>query len=288
VACLIKPFKMRVKTPLRYPGGKSRAIKFLDTHLPKNRFARYCEPFLGGGSMALHITQKHPDVDVWVNDAHWPLYAFWHQLKCRGEELAVELEEIKYQTMAYPDAQRELFKKAKQGLESDDEYEAGKNFFIVNKCGFSGLASTFSQQAYDGNFTLNNIRKLRGVIPIIKDWVITNYDYKDVCFGVWGNPDYGDQFTFLDPPYDIKSFLYGKDGNWHRGFDHAQFHEQVKKIEGDWMITYNSNPNILTLWDAFTLLEWDLTYTMRSTGTYRDDQKKRKELLITNYKSDII
>ena len=54
------------------------------------------------------------------------------------------------------------------------------------------------------------------------------------------------------------------------------------------MITYNSNPNILTLWDAFTLLEWDLTYTMRSTGTYRDDQKKRKELLITNYKSDII
>ena len=42
------------------------------------------------------------------------------------------------------------------------------------------------------------------------------------------------------------------------------------------------------MWDSFTLLEWDLTYTMRSTGTYNQDQKQRKELLITNYKSDII
>ena len=286
MAPLIKPFKMRVKTPLRYPGGKSRAIKFLHHHLP-NTVYNYREPFLGGGSMALWITQRWPQSNIWVNDAHWPLYAFWSQLQARGTEMAKELEDIKYQTLAYPDAQRELFKNAKLGLESSDEYEAAKNFYIVNKCGFSGLASTFSQQAYDGNFTLNNIKKLRTVETLIQEWSITNHDYRDVIYGVWGDIE-KEQFTFLDPPYDIKSYLYGKDGKWHKGFDHVEFHKQVQEIPGDWMITYNSNKNILDMWDSFTLLEWDLTYTMRSTGTYNQDQKQRKELLITNYKSDII
>ena len=91
MARLIKPFRMRVKTPLRYPGGKSRAIKFLNQHLP-NTVCNYREPFLGGGSMALWIAQRWPQSNIWVNDAHWPLYAFWSQLQARGTEMAKELE----------------------------------------------------------------------------------------------------------------------------------------------------------------------------------------------------
>ena len=37
------------KSPLRYPGGKSRAIKFLKDYFPKD-FMEYREPFFGGGS----------------------------------------------------------------------------------------------------------------------------------------------------------------------------------------------------------------------------------------------
>ena len=29
--------------------------------------------------------------------------------------------------------------------------------------------------------------------------------------------------------------------------------------------------------------DYDLTYTLRSTGTYMEDQKERKELAITSY-----
>jgi len=49
------------------------------------------------------------------------------------------------------------------------------------------------------------------------------------------------------------------------------------------MITYNANPKLIDLYSTYHLLQWDLKYTMRSTGTYRQDQKDRKELLITNY-----
>ena len=46
------------KTPLRYPGGKSRACTKMDMYFPDLRdYNEYREPFLGGGSMALHVTQ---------------------------------------------------------------------------------------------------------------------------------------------------------------------------------------------------------------------------------------
>ena len=50
---------MSLKTPLRYPGGKSRAIKHLDPNFPKD-FKEFREPFLGGGSVALHTTKDPP------------------------------------------------------------------------------------------------------------------------------------------------------------------------------------------------------------------------------------
>ena len=49
------------KTPLRYPGGKSRACKKMEPFFPDLRdYDVYYEPFLGGGSVALHITKKYP------------------------------------------------------------------------------------------------------------------------------------------------------------------------------------------------------------------------------------
>ena len=58
-----------LKTPLRYPGGKSRACNKMDQYIPDLReFTHYREPFLGGGSVAIHITKKYPHLNVWVND----------------------------------------------------------------------------------------------------------------------------------------------------------------------------------------------------------------------------
>ena len=49
------------------------------------------------------------------------------------------------------------------------------------------------------------------------------------------------------------------------------------------MITYNSDVYVKERFPEWKQQDWDLTYTMRSTGTYSKDQKKRKELLLTNY-----
>ena len=46
-----------IKTPLRYPGGKSRAAERLLKLAPQCKEFR--EPFLGGGSVALRLSLIH-------------------------------------------------------------------------------------------------------------------------------------------------------------------------------------------------------------------------------------
>ena len=62
------------KTPLRYPGGKSRACKKMEPFFPDLRYYdAYYEPFLCGGRVALHIKKKYPKLKIIVNDLYEPL-----------------------------------------------------------------------------------------------------------------------------------------------------------------------------------------------------------------------
>ena len=266
---------MKYTTPLRYPGGKSRAIKFLSQHLPK--IESYREPFLGGGSMALYVTQTYPNTDVWVNDLYYPLYAFWVTLRDHGQQLCDDLRELKTELGESYDAHKMAFDDAKDKL-NNDLYESGFNFYVANKCSFSGLTanSSFSKQASRANFTFRGIDKLPALSELIQGWRITNQSYEELLYG-------RNAFVFLDPPYAIKDNLYGNKGDMHKSFDHEWFAAQACASENKCMITYNSELFIKDRFPDWYQKDWDLTYTMRSSGTYTKDQKKRKELLLLNY-----
>ena len=266
---------MKYTTPLRYPGGKSRAIKFLSQHLPK--IESYREPFLGGGSMALYVTQTYPNTDVWVNDLYYPLYAFWMTLRDHGQQLYDDLRELKTELGESYDAHKMAFDDAKDKL-NNDLYESGFNFYVANKCSFSGLTanSSFSKQASRANFTFRGIDKLPALSELIQGWRITNQSYEELLYG-------RNAFVFLDPPYAIKDNLYGNKGDMHKSFDHEWFAAQACASDNKCMITYNSELFIKDRFPDWYQKDWDLTYTMRSSGTYTKDQKKRKELLLLNY-----
>ena len=270
-----------LKTPLRYPGGKSRACTKLDTYIPDLReYKEYREPFLGGGSVAIHITKKYPHLQVWVNDLYEPLVNFWKTLQDDGYALYKRLQELKSR---YPDegSAKGLFLEAKE-LVNDDSvsplYRACA-FYVINKCSFSGLteSSSFSRQASVSNFSMRGIEKLQGYSQIIKDWKITNGRYQQLL------SDDKSVFTYLDPPYDINSNLYGKKGDMHKSFDHDGFATICDRFIGPQLISYNSSQLIKDRFKDYEVGEFDLTYTMRSVGEYMREQKERKELLLFNY-----
>tara|TARA_B100002019_G_scaffold81121_1_gene70037 strand:- start:1023 stop:1904 length:882 start_codon:yes stop_codon:yes gene_type:complete len=273
-----------LKTPLRYPGGKSRAAKMLVGKFPTG-IEEFREPFLGGGSVAIEFTKQNPETPVWVNDKYYYLYNFWVQLQERGEDLCEALLAIKSEAHTVERA-KEVFLLAKAVIADRDEFQQAVYFYVLNKCSFSGLTenSSFSGQASNSNFSVRSIKKLPQFSEMIQHWHITNVDYSRLLLDDYGNGE--STFCFLDPPYDIKDFLYGgKGGTMHKGFDHQMFAETCKKSPHNWLITYNSNENTRALFESYNLTEWDFTYTMRSTGSYNVDQSKRKELMVTNYKN---
>ena len=279
-----------LKTPLRYPGGKSRACAKMDNFLPNldqgSRYKQYREPFLGGGSFALHITKKYPHLEIWVNDAYEPLANFWQQLKADGAEMKKRLVKLKNANKTEEKA-KELFLKAKEDLYDKEATPLDRaiNFYIINKFSFSGLSesSSFSAQASKSNFTLAGIKRLDDYQELIKFWRITNKDYKELMF------EGGDCFMYLDPPYDIKDNLYGKKGGMHKNFDHDEFADVCCRTTAHQLISYNSSELVKSRFDnEWQAQEYDLTYTMRSTNDYKEDQKKRKELLLFNYERGLI
>ena len=269
-----------LKTPLRYPGGKSRAITKISEFFPDlSKYEQFREPFLGGGSVSLWVTKTYPDLKIWVNDLYEPLYNFWVQLQTNGSEMQDILSDIKGENPD-PDKAKELFIECKNQVSTGDDLDRAVAFYIINKCSFSGLGenSSFSAQASDSNFSMNGIEKLSGYQNIIKDWAITNLSYEHMLDGK-------NAFIYLDPPYEIGSNLYGKKGGMQKYFHHTRFSEACCNSDNNMLVSYNS-PNLnkrrFADWKA---AEYDHTYTMRSTGDYIKEQKKRKELVLTNYEN---
>jgi len=275
-----------LKTPLRYPGGKSKAIKTLSPWFPTT-ISEYREPFIGGGSIAIEVTKSNPDIPVWINDLYVPLYNFWVQLRDRGEELSERVREEKQRTLDEGDKDKvtakakELFNRYKAEIDTYDNFEKAVAFFIMNKCSFSGLTenSTFSQSASNSNFSLVGADKLAQFSELIKDWKITNIDYSELI----KESGSSDTFVFLDPPYDIKDFLYGKNREMHKSFDHDRFANDVYNCVHKFMITYNVNDRLMELYKNYNLKEWKLRYSMAHRGDKGTDENIKTELLVTNY-----
>jgi site-specific DNA-adenine methylase len=270
-----------LKTALRYPGGKSRAVTKMDLYFPDLRnYDEFREPFLGGGSVAIHITKKYPFLKIWVNDLYEPLVNFWQQLQMFGNEIRDELSGYKLAHCTLELA-KDLFLNCKEKINdtSVSNFDRAVAFYVVNKCSFSGLteSSSFSPQASNSNFSLRGINKLPEYSKLIANWRITNYSYDYLMDGNKG------AFMYLDPPYDIKDNLYGRKGSMHKGFDHDKFAADCDANDMDQLVSYNSDQLVKDRFKNWNAAEFDLTYTMRSVGEYMREQKQRKELLLFNY-----
>ena len=270
-----------LKTPLRYPGGKSRAITKMSQYLPEmSMYNEYREPFLGGGSVALYMTKHYPHLKIWVNDLYEPLSNFWQQLQHEGNEITTRLRTFKtaYST---PEKAKDLFLESKELVNDAGASLTTRavSFYIVNKCSFSGLteSSSFSKQASESNFSLRGIEKLPAYSKLIENWKITNLSYEELT------TDNKNVFTYFDPPYEIGIPIYGKRGDMHKYFDHDKFAADCDGQTNHQMISYNSTQVIRNRFKNWYASEFDLTYSMRSTGDYMKEQAERKELVLTNY-----
>jgi DNA adenine methylase len=265
-----------IKSPLRYPGGKSRAVQRIDALL-LNDFDEYREPFVGGGSLFIHLKQKRPDLKIWINDLNEELFLFWKYAQIDSEALAGEVKKVKKKRT---DGQGLFNELVNVDIDSITEFERAIRFFILNRVTFSGVVESggFSQPAFETRFTDSSIERLSKLGQVLEGIKITHKDYRELL-----KDGDSDIFTFLDPPYfkATKSKLYGKNGVLHTNFNHNEFAHEMKKCKHSWLITYDDSPEIRTNFSFAEISKWELQYGMNN---YKQGKAEMgNELFIANY-----
>jgi len=263
-----------IKSPLRYPGGKSKAIKFIAPLIPE--FNEYREPFVGGGSVFVYLKQKYPFKKFWINDIYENLYHFWKQAQQNPKEL---IGQIQYWKDKF-DNGKELHRYLLDNLSNFDALHKAAAFFVFNRITFSGTSESggFSSAAFKKRFTQSSIERIKSLSTILTNTKTTNLDYQEVV-----EADGDNVFIFLDPPYysAAKSALYGKNGNLHKIFNHERFADVMKASKHKWLITYDDSEYIKDLFSFANIKKWNLTYGMKNVGNNKN--QKGKELFIANF-----
>lgn len=266
---------MKIKSPLRYPGGKSKVVKYIVEHIKKD-FEEFREPFVGGGSVFFYLKQEYPEKKFWINDIYENLFLFYKMMRDYSNEV---IKKILYFKEKFNDGKK-LYDFLVSNEEKFNNIEKAASFFVLNRITFSGttLSGGYSKQAFEKRFTDSSIERLKKIIPLLKDVNITNYDYTDLLLHKGQNV-----FIFLDPPYykAQKSALYGKNGNLHKGFDYVKLAESLKNTSHYWLMTIDNSDYIKELFSFAYIKEWNITYGMRNVG--KNINQKETELFISNY-----
>jgi DNA adenine methylase len=273
-------------SPLRYPGGKSKASKILNEFVPSD-VTSLVSPFFGGGSFENFLALQGKE--VYGYDLCQPLVDFWQaylgdkeRFFSRVRELSSEILQEKYlvdQTLEDRKEQKSLFFSWKEiALNSDDSFERGVHYFALNRSAFSGMtliagpmSSKYIEQKF-GEKALTNLKKI--------DFAVKSVEYKDCFSSIEENSN---KFLYLDPPYVMetvdKEAIYGNNGDMHRGFDHVALRNSLRNHKERWVLSYLDVPSIRDLYQDFDITNVTWRYTMKP-GKSRPEGK---ELVIKNF-----
>lgn len=276
-----------MKTPLRYPGGKSRAVKHILPLIPED-CGELCSPFLGGGSIELAVAER--GTKVYGYDIFEPLVWFWQALLSEPTKLAVlcdamrvwhpeYLKKYKVRNSEPPEHYyvpqrgllREDFEAAREKLKNIDEYsiEAAALFYAINRSSFSGatFSGGFSKRSAYARFTDSSIKN-------IKEFKEPNLSVAHADFKI-SIENHANAFLYLDPPYLLekgKNKLYGNNGDTHTDFDHDGLHSLLTKRDR-WIMSYNDCDEVRDMYKNYEIRELEWNYGMNKT-------KKSSEIII--------
>ena len=257
------------KSPLRYPGGKTRACKIIEAVLKDytniTRYKFLISPFFGGGSFEFYMQNKY-NLDIIANDKFTPLYNFWRMAKEQNAELVEEIKKLKPIT-------KEQFKHYRDNImDINNPLLQAAWYFAINRSSFSGatLSGGFSVEASEKRFTDSSIKRVQNLD--LSRCILMNTDFGSIL----PPPHCEETLLFMDPPYYLEkgSKLYGKNGDMHENFDHQLLASKLQNAK-NWILCYNDCSFIRNLYKNFIIMDVDWSYGMR-TG-------KSSEILILSF-----
>lgn len=186
----------KVKPFLRWAGGKTWLLKYLEDYLPKDGFNNYYEPFLGGGSVFFNLKPK----SAFLSDLNEELIDTYNVLKDDPEGIIEELRKFKNTPEFYYKVRKAKFRKpTKQAA----------NFIYLNQTSFNGIYRVNLKGEYNvpyGHRTKDFFEpeNLRAASQVLQAAKIEKGDFMLIS-----NRIAKGDLVFLDPPYTVTHYSNG-------------------------------------------------------------------------------
>src|SRR5436309_1545341 len=185
---------------VKWAGGKSQLIPQIIRLMPP-KFARYFEPFLGGGAVFFHIASYNRN--AFLSDINMDLINAYKVIRNHAEELITAL---KYHQTEYNKSPKRYYYQLRDTTEVLNKIENAARFITLNKTCYNGLYRV-------NKYGLFNVPIGRYKNPLICDTknlehvslslryskaIIELSDYKQILLEYARQGD----FVYLDPPYN--------------------------------------------------------------------------------------
>ena len=254
-------------SPLRYPGGKSRAVEVLAEYIPVGT-REILSPFFGGGSFELYCLDNLK-ATIYGHDIYKPLVCFWKSVVEDNDALVDAVS--RYLPLVDKEHYYMLQDMLKLSLQRP-RLEIAKYFFVLNRCSFSGNVNG-GFTSYKINTTGQNPRFNKAAVERLRALKDIPKLFVSCCSFEKTLRNYPDEvFTYLDPPYLIKDKIYS-----HQSIDYLLLNQLLKTRHGPWLLSYNDTPEVRELYQDFhivTSAKWN--YGMNKS-------KHSNELLILSH-----
>ena len=283
-----------MKPLVKYRGGKTKEIPYLEKHIPKYS-GKYIEPFFGGGAMFFYLEPKR----AIINDINSKLIAFYLGVKSNFELLKEELAEIEY---VYKINRRkfEELKSKTPDLRVEDEnetlyyqlrdmfndltvktYSDALLYFFINKTAYSGMIRYNAKGEFNvpyGRYeNLNTSLVTKSHFNLLSNTEIYNLDYSKIF-----EMSEADDFMFLDPPYDCVFSDYGnveyKDGFNEKS--HIELSDRFKLLKCKALMVIGRTPLTEKLYSDLIVDEYGKSYSVNIRNRFKSTAS---HILISNY-----
>ena len=254
-------------SPLRYPGGKTILYKKIKNILEKNNLIEctYMEPFSGGAGLALKLLMNNDVKRIVINDLDFAIYSFWHNVLYDTDKFCNDIENIKVNLDEW-EKQKYIY----NNQDNYSMYEIGLATFFLNRTNRSGIikGGAIDGKKQEGKYKIDCrfnkkvlIQKIKEIEKYKDRIKLFNYDANDFIKIVVMRQKNNNYFIYFDPPYIKKGpELYKNHFNLK---EHTYLSEGIKEklSEKNWIVTYDENKLVYSLYENFQIINFDLKYS---------------------------
>ena len=264
---------MRILSPLRYPGGKSKIAAFVKQIIKDNNLLDgvYVEPFAGGAAVALSLLMDEYVSRIVINDKDRSIYAFWYSVLNETERLCQYIEETPV-TMDTWRMQREI--QSADNKNTVDLLSLGFSTFFMNRTNRSGIikAGVIGGFNQTGNYKIDArykkeelIGRIRRIAAYADRIELHNEDAADLISRI-SNITPQNTIMYLDPPYYKKGR--GLYMTYYNDSDHKTIRDVITNVNTiRWIVSYDNSTFIKSLYEDFRSQEFYLNYSANNNGT---------------------